>query len=254
MAMQGSRFWVVQGSVRRAPTDGLDASSPSEKKRFEDGEVRVTSGDIGTEIKWHAQTPCVASLFFLLDWLRDAKTPIVLRFHVSGWFEEFYPTTREATERIEAIIARGDRHFPVRTFVEEVDPKITQFAPLLTDILNKKEEPAEYSVVCAYNELADKFEVAHIGEKSPIAKFYGTFLTSFPCTGTSYADRVSAGYREVLASGRPRTDHVLAAFRLPDNQVHWVPYHRLIVPAHEAGRHNSVNVISQISPISFKVI
>jgi hypothetical protein len=102
--------------------------------------------------------------------------------------------------------------------------------------------------------LADKFDVAHIGEKSPIAKFYGTFLTSFPCTGSSYADRVSDGYREVLSNGRPRTDHVLAAFRLPDNQVHWVPYHRLILPALEQGRRDSVNVISQISPISFKVL
>jgi hypothetical protein len=119
--MQGSRFWVVKGAVERLKPVSSDTDAREDKKRFEEGDVRVTSGDIGTEIKWHAQSPCIASLFYLLDWMRGAKAPFVLRFHVSGWFEEFYETAAGASPRIEAIIARGDRHFPVRTFVEEVE-------------------------------------------------------------------------------------------------------------------------------------
>ena len=234
--------------------DSEELTVAEERRRFDQGQVRLTSGEIGTEIKWHAQTPCITSLFVILDWVRSAKAPFILRFYVSGWFEEFYQTTAEVTQRIEAIIARADRHFPVRTFVEEVEPKTTVVADLLMDILSKRKPPAEYAVVCAYNQVADKFDVESVGEKSPIAKFYGTFLSSFPCTGGSYGDRVSAGYREVLSTGRPRTDHVLAAFRLPDNQVHWVPYHRLILPTLDVSKKNSVSVISQISPVGFKVI
>lgn len=252
--MQGRRFWVELGVIQHEPGDAVETSPASEKKRFEAGGVRVTSGNIGTEIKWHAQTRCISSLFVVLEWLRGARAPFVLRYYVSGWFEEFYKTAGEASQRIEAIIARGDRHFPVRTFVEEVEPKTARVAGLLMDIMGQKKPPEEYAVVCTYNALANRFDVAQVGEKSPIAKFYGTFLTSFPCTGSSYGDTVSDGYRHVLSTGRPRTDHVLAAFRLPDNQVHWVPYHRLILPSNTGPVKDTVNVISQISPIGFKVI
>ncbi|MDE2384188.1 MAG: hypothetical protein KGO53_06175 [Alphaproteobacteria bacterium] len=253
--MQGRRFWVELGVIQHEPGDAVETSPASEKKRFEAGGVRVTSGNIGTEIKWHAQTRCISSLFVVLEWLRGARAPFVLRYYVSGWFEEFYKTAGEASQRIEAIIARGDRHFPVRTFVEEVEPVKTVLAPLLVDALNAKDHVDDYSVDCVYNRMASRFDVLRVGKKSLIARVYGDVESSHPRqTIGSYSDAVSAGYREVLESGKPRTDHVLAALRFPNNSVYWVPYHRLILPKHGNASVDGVKVISQFGKIGFKVI
>jgi hypothetical protein len=252
--MLSTRLWIAHGAIEKIKESATELTTAAERLRFREGQVRVTTGQVGTEIKWHVQTPSFSSLFVAVEQLRNAQTPIVLRFFVSGWFEEFFNSADEANRRIEEIISRGDRHFPVKTFIEEVDPTKSGLATVLVDILSAKHPPADYSVDCIYNKIADRFDVDRIGAKSPIAKFYGTFLTSFPCAGTSYSDRVSEGYRHVLSTGKPRTDHVLAAFRLPDNEVHWVPYHRLILPREKGGKGDSVSVVSQISAINFKVI
>jgi len=252
--MLATRFWIAHGAIERNRVDAVELSAVEERRRFREGQLRFTTGQVGTEIKWHVQTPSFSSLFVAIEQLRNAQTPFVLRFFVSGWFEEFYDSAAEAGRRIEEIIARGDRHFPIKTFIEQVDPTKSRLATVLADVLSAKNPPADYSVDCIYNKAADRFDVDRVGPKSPIAKFYGTFLTSFPCAGTSYADRVSEGYRHVLSTGKPRADHVLAAFRLPDNEVHWVPYHRLILPLLKSSKGESVSVISQISAISFKVI
>jgi hypothetical protein len=252
--MVATRLWIANGAIEKNTDSSSELSLAEERRRFREGQVCFTTGRSGTELRWHVQTPSFSSLFVAMDQMNKAQTPIVLRFFLSGWFEEFYNSAVDAHRRIDEIVARGDRHFPIKTFVEEIDPAKSHLADILVDVLTAKHPPAEYSVDCVYNKTADRFDVDRIGPKSPIAKFYGTFLTSFPCAGTSYSDRVSDGYRHVLSSGKPRTDHVLAAFRLPDNEVHWVPYHRLILPVSNSGKGETVSVISQISPINFKVI
>ena len=233
----------------------LAGEAASDKRRFEAGQVRITSGDVGTEIKWHAQTPCVTSLFFVMDWLRNAKGPFVLRFYISGWFEEFYQTQPEVTQRIEAIIARGDRHFPVKTFIEQVETHKNNLAPLLVNSLQKIDEIDEHCVECVYNRNAGRFEVQRVGRKSLIAKVYGEIESSFPRQSIgSYSEAVSLGYKEVLESGKPRADHVLAALRFPNNNVYWVPYHRLILPSLGLPKSDSVKVVSQFGKIDFKII
>jgi hypothetical protein len=251
--MSAKRIWIAHGAVELISASDGELSHADERRRFREGQVRFTTSPAGSELKWHVQTPSFSSLFVSLDHMHKAQAPIVLRFFVSGWFEEYYKSAAQACKRVEEIIARGDRHFPIKTFIEEVDPSKSIMATIIVDVMNAKSPPAEYAVDCIYNKAADRFDVDRIGPKSPIAKFYGTFLTSFPCAGTSYSDRVSDGYRHVLSTGKPRTDHVLAAFRLPDNEVHWVPYHRLIMPSLQS-KLGSVSVISQISPINFKVI
>ncbi len=251
---QAYRLWAHQGKLQPAPTRIDEDQNNSDQPLYQEGGVRITVGTKGTEIKWLAQSPCVASLFSVINWLPQAIAPVILRVHSSGWFEEFFDKPENAAKRIEALIARSDRHFPVRTFVEEVEPSRNNVAKLLVDILENPGGADIYSVECEYNKFNNRFTVEHIGSKSPIARFYGTYPNTYPCTVSSYGDRVSAGYNAVLSSGKPRVDHVLAAFRLPDNQVHWVPYHRLILPV--TGAHNSdrVRVVSQIAPITFQVI
>jgi hypothetical protein len=127
--------------------------------------------------------------------------------------------------------------------------------PLLNDCLLSNVPPEEYAVECSYDDASQQFVVDRVGAKSPISKFYGTYLSSFPCqTVGSYNDTVSEAYKHVINTGKPRSDHVLAAFRLPDNQVHWVPYQRLILPKRGLPGSHSVAVISEISRISFNVI
>lgn len=253
--MRATRIWVKQGAFERAGVEAQELTAVEERHRFENGEVRLTSGEIGTEIKWHAQTRCIASLFVVADWLGKARAPFVLRFYVSGWFEEFFQTAAEAADRLEAIISRGDRHFPVRTFVQQVEIANSILAPLLEDTKDSVEKIDDLAVECIYNRENNRFRVSSVGKHSLIAKVYGDVESSHPRQTTgSYSDAVNAGYVEVLQSGRPRADHVLAALRFPNNNVYWVPYHRLILPVLGHPKGDSVKVVSQFASVGFKVI
>jgi hypothetical protein len=253
--MDGQRFWVKNGKL--GPQKGKSPSSShfEERKKFFDGQVCLTTGHRGTEIKWVTLSPCLSSLFVVDEWLLTAQAPYTLRFYVSGWFEEIYETYYDVSRRLEEIISRGDRHLARRTYVQEVEPSKSLLTPLLNDCYLNRISPEEYAVECFFDEASRQFLVDKVGAKSPIGKFYGTFLSSFPCQPVgSYNDIVNEGYWEVLSTGKPRTDHIMAAFRLPDNQVHWVPYQRLILPSVAAEGQERVAVISEISNISFNVI
>ena len=253
--MRASRIWVSQGTFEWIRADVEDLTPVEERRRFDHGEVRLTSGEIGTEIKWHAQTPCIASLFVVADWLQKAKAPFVLRFYISGWFEEFYQTAQEVSNRLDAIISRGDRHFPVRTFVQQVDISKNILAPLLSDANGQRDKIDDVSVECIYNRENQRFNVVSVGKRSLIAKVYGDLESSHPRQTTgSYSDAVNEGYLDVLQSGKPRADHVLAALRFPNNLVYWVPYHRLILPVIGHPKYEAVKVVSQFGSIGFKVI
>ncbi len=254
-AMRATRIWVNQGVFHRPKADAPELSAKDERHRFELGEVRLTTSGIGTEVKWHVQTPCVASLFVVSDWLLRAQAPFVLRFYISGWFEEFYQTSTETIARLEAIIARGDRHFPVRTFVQQVEISKSILAPLVVDASSATSKIDELAIECVYNRENKRFNVTSVGKQSLIAKVYGDVESSFPRQSTgSYSDAVNVGYIDVLESGKPRADHVLAALRFPNNTVYWVPYHRLILPVLGQSRNDAVRVVSQFGSIGFKVI
>ena len=253
--MRATRTWVKHGAFERLGVDALELSATEERRRFEDGDVRLTSGEIGTEIKWHAQTRCITSLFVVADWLPKAKAPFVLRFYVSGWFEEFFQTAAEAGDRLEAIISRGDRHFPVRTFVQQVEIANSILGPLISDAKASADKLDDLAVECIYNRENNRFRISAVGKNSLIAKVYGDVESSHPRQTTgSYSDAVNAGYVEVLQSGKPRADHVLAALRFPNNNVYWVPYHRLILPVLGHPKGDSVKVVSQFASVGFKVI
>ncbi len=253
--IQGRRYWVESGMMGLNAPEFHNLTTKEERLKFESGHVRITTGDHGTEIKWTVLSPCLSSLFVVHDWLLSATGPFVLRFYVSGWFEEFYQTHQQASRRIDEIIARGDRHLTKRTFVQEVEPNATTLTPLLNDCLISNVSPEDYAVECSFEEASQQFVVDKVGPKSPISKFYGTYLSSFPCQSIgSYNDTVSEAYKHVINTGKPRSDHILAAFRLPDNQVHWVPYQRLILPKRGVPGSHSVVVVSEISRISFNVI
>jgi hypothetical protein len=253
--MNGRKYWVENGKLVTQSQSCAPLSPVEERKKYDLGHVRITAGIQCIELKWVVQAPCLASLFFTQDWLKDANAPVLLRFYVSGWFEELFQSKNDAIRRLDTIIARGDRHFTSRTLIKEFSIDEAPLTPLLTDCLKEKTVAAEYAVECIYEVTTNQFLVDRIGPKSMISKVWGDFPSSFPCQSAgSYGHAVSQAYSEVLNSGKPRYDHVLAAMRMPDNDVFWVPYRRLVFPRTSANRKPAVMVVSEITPVDIQLI
>jgi hypothetical protein len=252
--MQGQRYWIVKGTLEPGKLLGTTATE-QENRLLQEGSVRITTGDLGTELRWIVNSPCVTSLFKAMQWLPSAKGPYILRFFAVGWFEEVYRTTSAAINRIEQVLARGDRHFTGRVFIRDGENANSIVPDVLRDALNRHAAPQEYSVDCALDENSNTFVVERVGPKSAIGRVWGTFTTSHPCQSVgSYGDPVNATYEDVLRTGKPRYDHVLAALRLPDNELHWVPYQRVVIPRKDARGHPGVTVVSQIARVDIQVL
>jgi hypothetical protein len=253
--MQGQRYWVANAKITALPFSSPELGHVDERKKFDQGQVRLTTGGLGTEIKWAVMSPCLSSIFFVQEWLQDAKTPIILRFYVSGWFEEFYKNSQDAVQRLDEIVARGDRHFVSRTLIKEFSIEKAPLTPLLNDCISKAATAEDYAVECVFENHTSQFLVERIGPKSVISKVWGSFASSFPCQSAgSYGHAVSQAYGEVLNSGRLRYDHVLAAMRMPDNEVFWVPYRRLVMPKQSNSGKPGVLVVSEITPVDIQLI
>jgi hypothetical protein len=253
--MHGQRFWIAGG--KKLPDSSVEhILDEVEAERFNhDGAVRVTSGPLGTEIKWSVFSPCFGSLYYAIEWLPLASLPITLRFYLSGWFEETCFTAAHAINRIEQILAKSELHLTRRTFVEEFDPNGKTLSPMLQKIWHDHTIMPENSVDCVYEEQSRKFRVDRIGAQSTIAKLYGMSPVSYACkSGNSYDEVVSEAYTHVLRSGKPRYDHVLAALRMPDNVVRWVPYQRIVVPRPKSDKSMSVSVVAEIAKIDINLI
>lgn len=252
---KGRRYWVEFGKLSAAQAETKTIGPSNEGERFRNGNVRLTTGEIGTEVKWTVQSPCTTSLFAVCDWVKAAKGPFILRFFASGWFEEFHDTAAEAANRINDIIARGDRHFTCRTMIKEFELTNAPISPFLKSCISGETNAGDYAVECVFEDTSQQFHVERVGPKSAIGRVYGTFLSSFPCRSTgSYSDIVSQAYATVLETKKPRFDHVLASMKMPDESVFWVPYRRLLLPNSNFGKESSVLVISEISGVEIQLI
>jgi hypothetical protein len=252
--MRGQRYWIHQGSLEPLLGSALNGAE-QEERFFNNGSVRLTTGDLGTEIKWVVNSPCVTSLFKAIQWLPSVKPPYILRFFAVGWFEEVYRESVAAINRIEQVLVRGDRHFTSRVFIKEAATSSVNLPDVLKEALNGQGVSEEFSVDCAYDEHSHHFKVERVGPKSAIGRVWGTFTSSHPCQSEgSYGDPVNATYEDVLKHNRPRYDHVLAALRLPDNALHWVPYHRIVLPRRNEKGEAGVAVISQIARVDIQVL
>jgi hypothetical protein len=244
----------MQGKIQILPSIAADDAG-REDERFQAGHVRLTSGDLGTEIKWVVNSPCVSSLFKALQCLPSQQAPFILRFFAVGWFEEVYGDARSAAQRIEQVLTRGDRHFTSRVFIAEAAITSPEVPPVLKDALTGLNISKDHSVDCVLDENSGYFHVERVGPQSAIGRVWGTYTSSYPCqSGGSYGDPVNATYVDVLRHNRARYDHVLAALRLPDNRLHWVPYHRVVLPQKTAANRLSVTVVSQIARVEIKVL
>jgi hypothetical protein len=248
---RGKRTWILQHEQLH---DNVVAQR-SDDQLYAEGCVRVTTGNLGTEVKWHVNTPCMASLFRVLSVLPSIKPPYILRFFASGWFEEIFERLDDAVHRIETIIARGDRYIASRVFVQETETSTPILPDVLKAALTSQSILDEYSVDCRIDDGTNTVRVERVGPMSAIGRVWGTITTSHPCqTVGAYGETVNATYVEVLKSGKPRYDQVLASLRLPDNALHWVPYHRIVFPKSRLRGQLGVAVLSQISRVDINVL
>jgi hypothetical protein len=253
--MQGQKYWIERGQL--VPEPAFGGTSPSETvSRHRSGAVRVTTGPLGTEIRWAVFAPNFASLYFAMEWMESAKAPFILRYFLSGWFEDVFDTPGEAIARIEQVLAKSDLHFSSRAFVKELKPDIGHLPPLLRDsFADHGEGEADYAVDCVYEETLGRFRVERVGAKSAIAQFYGQSTVPYPCiNGGVYDDAVSAAYASVVRSGELRYDHVLAAMVAPDSTVLWIPYQRVIVPRKDCSGRPGVSVIAEVAKVDIQII
>lgn len=247
--------WIENGRSGTPQPNSELASLRDEREKFRDGLVRLTTSDHGTEIKWSVLSPCNASLFAAIFALDFAKGPFVLRFYVSGWFEEFHNDNKSAKQRIEEIIARGDRHFTCSTVVKDFEFNGAPLSPLFENCVRDQDGAKDYAVECVFENFTQQFHVEKIGTKSAINRVYGSFLSSFPCqSSSSYSQTVSKAYTEVLENGQPRYDQILAAMRMPNNDIRWVPYCRLVMPYKKPHHKPAVLVVSEISQVQIQLI
>jgi hypothetical protein len=252
--MRGQRLWVHHGMLE--PSSALNTVEPQQEDLFfQSGSVRLTTGDLGSEVKWVVNSPCVTSLFKVIQWITMARGPYILRFFAVGWFEEVYREPAAAVHRIEQVLARGDRHFTGRVFIKEAGDDLAVIPDVLKDALSGQGASLDYSVDCTFDQHSNMFRVDRVGPKSAIGRVWGTYTSSHPCqSGGSYGDPVNETYQAVLRNNKPRYDHVLAALRLPDNALHWVPYHRVVYPRHNDRGELGVGVVSQIARVDIQVL
>jgi hypothetical protein len=254
--MQGQRFWIVDGKRLPLAASLEDLPRDVERSRFErEGGVRVTTGLLGTEIKWSAFSPCFASLFHLLGWLPEAKAPYVLRYYMAGWFEERFEREGDAANRIEEVISKSELRITKKAFVAEADPDARELPPLIQATWKAEEIDPEISIDCMYDYRIKKFRVNRVGSKSTIARFWGTIPATYPfVNGGSYDEVVYQAYDEVLKTGQRRYDHVLAAMRMPNNIIHWLTYQRIVIPREDPAGIPRVTVITELSPVDIQIV
>lgn len=247
------RYWVEYGVLCSAKSEVIGPGDEAES--FGKGHVRLTTGELGTEIKWTVLSPCTTSLFTVCDWMKTAVGPFVLRYFESGWFEEFHDRAEEAGLRIADIIARGDHHFSRRTMIKEFELEKASLSPFLKSCISGETNAGEYAVECAFEDTSQKFHVEKVGAKSTIRRIWGPYLSSFPCqTRGPYNESVSKAYADVILKGRARYDHVLAAMSMPNYDVFWVPYQRLLMPKKRQSERTSVLIFTEVSKVSIQPI
>lgn len=254
--MRGQRYWYSNGvSFREVVTEAVELWDPWQKFSRE-GQVRVTTGPHGSEVKWVLDAPNVTNLSAVCLNLTDFPTPFILRYFVAGWFEEILETAERAVHRIQDLMLRGDRFLGRRTFIKECEPSSETMPTVLLETWQSGVPPEDSLIECTYDPGVQHFVVEKVGARSPIGRIWGTGPTSGPCVPIGAFDAsVSRSYEQVITQGKPRYDEIVAAFLFPDNTVRWVPYHRLVMPVTSFGGNSKrVWVIAEIAKVSFEVI
>jgi hypothetical protein len=197
-----------------------------------------------------------SSLYFLSEFITTCVAPITLRYFNAGWFEETLDTPVDAARRLRDLLAKSDVRFAERAYVASFTQERKKMPERLLNALDDVEGADAAAITCAIDTNREIVTVESVGRDSLLGRIWGVSPVSFPCqTGHNYDRVVSRSYFEVLQTGRPHYDHVLAALVHPDGEVGWIGYQRLIFPegpvSHGVGR---VKVVSDLAPVDIKLL
>ncbi len=253
--MAGRHLWFVNG----AALDGNVTAQLTPEQQWQlmnrEGAVRLTAGDLGTEIKWVVASPHLSSLFVAEALLEESDGPFVLRFYSAGWFEERFACVKDVHVRIAGLVMHADRHIISRVFERSATPDAARTPAIVRHVLNDQRPPPDHSIECCFDANQDGFVVRRVGERSTIGRIWGTDPTSYPCQTTgAFGNSASSAYKRALEAREPVYEQVVAALRFPDTSLHWVSYHRVILPMVSRRGDQSVAVVSEYGDVDFCVL
>lgn len=252
--MNGTTMWIKDGALVSRPgrENGLDYQDKTLFDQF--GMVKIASNAHGTSVHWNMSCPNWASLMLAAKLVPACMAPIQLRYFNAGWFTEDHQDAVSAADRIEALIYKSDVHLSERAFTTVVTPNHHNVPPILRDALSSGTASDNRSVVCLVDKERTTSSVEHVGKDSLIARIWGVSPNSYPClNGHSYDRAVTPEYFKVIDSGKPHYDHVLASMVRPDGELHWLSYHRVILPEVRRGQAR-VRVVSELAPVDIQLL
>ncbi len=254
--MDQMEFWISKGCL--VPKPEFEAGNSLQERIVLDrlNLVKVSTGENGTAVKWHAFGANWASLYFAREWIATFPGPYTFNYYMSGWFSETLTDPIDACDRLDQLIAKSDLHLSSRVYMQSFDPKTRLLPEALRTALEAGRAPPESSIDCSFDSETGRVKVERIGTNSAIARLWGLSPVSTPClSGTTYDKVVSRAYAEVLQSGQPHYDHIYAAMMGADGEVAWIPYQRVVLPlAKGRGRTKLVSVVSEITPVEIAVV
>jgi hypothetical protein len=229
--METQEYWISQGKIVPRPVSELGSYLNDKTLLAQRELVKVVITPAGATLKWVMFAANWTSLFFASDWISAFIGPITLEFFNAGWFTERLESASEAKMRIEQLIQKSDVHFSSRTYTRSFDPVGRKLPEMLSDVWSTGVVDESRAVHCAIDTERELTQVEHVGANSALAKVWGISPVTYPClSGHSYDRVVSKSYYDVVRTGRPHYDHVLAAMVDPKGEVKWFGYHRLIFP------------------------
>ena len=252
--MDGTEYWVVNGKVDNDPFSRPGIDDP-ETLMQRSGGVYVNTAGRGTIVRWAMFASNWASIYYVAEILGTLPGPYTFEFFLSGWFTQTVSDPTEAYLRLHDLIAKSDIHLRQRTFVKAMDPNNSTWVPsLLADVYKERTSDPDVTVDCFLEPETNRFIVDRVGANSGIAKLFGRQPDTFPClSGHSYDHVVSSAYKQVVRTGEPHYDHVVAS--LPMKQTaHWFTYQRVILPHNFIDGRKGVSVVSEFGKVDINLL
>ncbi len=249
-------YWVRQAQLVSRPQGPLGERLSDRHILQQQELIKIEISAAGTTVKWVMFAANWASLYFAMSWIETCPTTITLNFFNSGWFEESFDTAHDAQSRIDALIPKSDVRFSTRTFTRPFDPDSIKLPTMLRQAWKSGSIDESHAVYCAIDTRRKITQVEHVGADSALAKVWGISPVSYPClSGHSYDRIVSQSYFEVVKTGRPVYDHILAAMVHPGGEVRWFGYHRLVFPSKVKTRNfDMVTVACEVAKVDIPIL
>ncbi len=252
--MNGVTIWIRDGAFAARPKKDSGAEHQDKTLLDQFGMVQIHTDAGGSLVQWSMSCPNWASLMLAAKLMPACAAPFTLKYFNSGWFTEHLTNAATASDRIESLIFKSDVRLSDRAYTSVVIPDLLVVPEILRIALQTGDAPDNRSVLCAVEPDRETSHVEHVGKDSLIARIWGISPNSYPClNGHSYDRAVTPEYFKVVESGRPHYDHVLASMVRPDGELHWLGYHRVILPDLKDGR-KRVRVVSELAPVQIQLL